>query len=253
MACAAFIEASAMRSGELSAGCTVQDQKGKILTTGNHDPDEVHEEEVEPKVKQLRPRVGDAHDHVVKCAGCKVKHIAVELPKAHERLQRKPPRTPQDHHRSHHQASRSPASSRDRLHAQHKRVVCQVPTIRKRILFPHLPNQGLVRSQVGEVQGVVAFEEDVYAARKDKPHDRDELGGAERGLDALGDEVGGCEEGGAGAEEDAEEVRDGGLVGEVADDCGIERVVGVWWVDELARIVGELVEVGLHGRHRGFG
>lgn len=92
------------------------------LTSRNHDPEEVHQNEVEPKVKRFRSRVRDTHQVMVEEAGRIVQSISVELSNRHDQLYRIPQRMSSDDQTGDSKASRSPAYGGHGLHAQHKGI-----------------------------------------------------------------------------------------------------------------------------------
>lgn len=197
------------------------------LTSRDRNPEEVHQHKVKPKVKCLRSGVRHAHHIVVEEAGSIVKRIAVKLTHRNDHLQRIAQRVASDNHRSHNQASWSPAHSRHGFHAEHERILREVPRIGKCVLLPHLANQGLLATQVRVVVGVVAFEEHVDRAGEDKPHYGEKLAAAESRLDGFREEVGAREEDSTGAEEHTQEGRDSPFIWRVVGDVGSERVVRV--------------------------
>lgn len=198
-----------------------------MLTARDHDPDEVHKEKVEPEVERLRSRISLAPDKVIESTSCIIQNVPIKLPSADQHLQRVSHRMSRHNHACHNQAARSPERRRHALHAQHERILRQVSAIAERVLFPELPKDCLFLAHVGEVHGIVAFEDQVNETREDEPHGREELDAVEFGRNGLAYDVGCAEKDGAGAEEDGEEVRDGVLVCDVAVDQSIERVVGV--------------------------
>lgn len=205
----------------------ISKERREQLTSRDCNPEEVHQHKVKPKVKCLRSGVRHAHHVVVEEAGSIVQRIAVKLTHRDNHLQWIAQRVASDNHRSHNQASRSPAHCRHRFHAKHKGVLREVPRIRKRVLLPHLANQGLLATQVRVVVGVVALEEHVNRAGENKPHYGEKLAAAESRLDAFCEEVGAREENSAGAKEDTQERRDSPFIWRIVGDVGSERVVRV--------------------------
>nr|POE86489.1 hypothetical protein CFP56_46673 [Quercus suber] len=143
------------------------------------------------------------------------------------------------------QTAGAPEEGGDALHAHDERVAGEVARVGEGVLLPHLADEGLRRAQRHEVRGVVALEEDVDAARQHEPHDGEQLAAAQRRLRAPRDDEGQGEEGGAGAEEDAQQCRHAPFIGGVVGDDGVVGIVGVQGLG------GEFGEVGGEGLHAG--
>jgi hypothetical protein len=60
----------------------------EFLTARNHDPDEVHEKEVEPEIICFWPAICQILVVVIEHAGCIVKNIAIYLAQRHQSLKR---------------------------------------------------------------------------------------------------------------------------------------------------------------------
>ena len=59
----------------------------------------------------------------------------------------------------------------DGLHAQHERVLGQVPRVRERVLLPELAEEGLQPAHGAEVDDVVPLEEEVDAPAEHEPQE----------------------------------------------------------------------------------
>lgn len=160
--------------------------KSTPLTKGDHDPDEVHEEIVDPEVVPLRSTVRHSMDVVVEQTGCVVQGIAVQMGHADHDLEwmaqgilaegeighivaeRSPDQLLGERSASWFVVCRSTAARamdktyhRDGLHTQHQRVCCHIPRIRQGVLFPQLPERILSSAHAIIVGDEVAFEETV--------------------------------------------------------------------------------------------
>jgi len=142
------------------------------------------------------------------------------------------------------------AYSSDRLHAQHKGVLGQVARVAQGVLLPQLAKQVVCAAHVAEVVGKVALEERVDAAAEHKPQDGRVVGSAGVRPRALDHGVGAAEDGGNACAEDGQQLDGAPLVGQVAHNLYLERVVGVRARCE-ARRVGSCHGGGSKARRRG--
>jgi hypothetical protein len=132
--------------------------------------------------------------------------------------------------------------SSNALHAQHKRILGQVPRVAQAVLLPELSEQILHAAHARVVVGEVALKEGVDAAAHDEPHDGAQIASAKAGSYPRDTQVGEAEDGEHTAREHAEQLKRVPFVGEVAHNLGFDREVG-------CRLPGQ--ESKIAGRHGG--
>ena len=155
------------------------------------------------------------------------------------------------------------------FHAQDEGVLGQVARVGKGVLLPHLSEESVQRAHVGLVEGVVPLEEEMNTTTwkniishsfslypdgllvnstgillvltQHKPHDSDHVIPAYPRMDALDQGVGDGEDDSAAGEEDAQDGGHAHVIGQVARDLDLERVVGVRRMRDLRGIVRDVV------------
>ena len=136
----------------------------KELTSRNNNPKSIQQHKIPVKIISFGSRILNPIYQIVKRTRAIVQYIPVKLPSRDDYLQRVSERIVRSDERGEEERQWTPAPGCNGLHGHDKGVRSEIPRIRHGVFFPELGEEVLGARKGSEVQGIVAFKEEVDGA-----------------------------------------------------------------------------------------